>query len=45
MITKFLSEESTITLVHVFVTSHLDYCNSHLYGIPKKSVRPVTEDP
>ena len=35
MIRKFLSEESTKTPVHAFVTSHLDYCNSHQYGIPK----------
>lgn len=34
-IRKFISEESTKTLVHAFVTSHLDYCNSLLYGIPK----------
>ena len=34
-IRKFLSEDSTKTLIHAFVTSHLDYCNSLLYGIPK----------
>ncbi|KAL9984297.1 hypothetical protein ACROYT_G006572, partial [Oculina patagonica] len=27
-IRKFLSEETTKILVHAFVTSHLDYCNS-----------------
>jgi hypothetical protein len=32
-IRKFLSTDSTKTLVHAFVTSHLDYCNSLLYGI------------
>ena len=34
-IRKFFSEDSTKTLIHAFVTSHLDYCNSLLYGIPK----------
>ena len=34
-IRKFLSEETTKTLIHVFVSSHLDYCNSLLYGIPQ----------
>ena len=30
-IRKFLSEDATVTLIHAFVTSHLDYCNSLLY--------------
>ena len=34
-IRKLLSEESTKTLVHAFVTSHLDYCCPLLYRIPK----------
>ena len=34
-IRKFLSEKATVTLIHTFVTSHLDYCNSLLYGVPK----------
>ena len=34
-IRKYLSEDATKVVVHAFVTSHLDYCNSLLYGIPK----------
>jgi len=34
-IRKFLDEKSTLTLVHAFVTSHVDYCNALLYGLPK----------
>ena len=32
-IRKFLSVDATNTLVHPFVTSHVDYCNSLLYGV------------
>ena len=34
-IRKFLSPESTKTLAHAYVTSHLDYCNSLLFRVPK----------
>ena len=29
----FLTQESLVTVVHAFVTSRIDYCNSLLYGI------------
>ena len=34
-IRKYLSAESTKCLIHAFVTSHLDYCNSLLYKLPQ----------
>ena len=37
-IRKFLSEESTETLIHAFVTVHLDYCNSLLSGVPQRQM-------
>ena len=33
-IRKYLSRLSTETLIHAFVSSRIDYCNSLLYGLP-----------
>ena len=37
-IRKFLSREHTETLIHAFITSRLDYCNSLLYGLPDSTL-------
>ena len=33
-IRKYLSNECTETLIHAFISSSIDYCNSVLYGLP-----------
>jgi hypothetical protein len=33
-ISKFLSRDNLITLIHAFITNRLDYCNSLYYGLP-----------
>ena len=37
-IKKYLSRDSLLTLIHAFITSRLDYCNSFLYGLPKSQI-------
>ena len=34
-IRKFLTVQSTKTLVQAFISSHLDYCNALLFGLPR----------
>ena len=40
-IRKYLDISSTERLVHAFVTSHLDYCNSLLAGLPYSHIAPL----
>ena len=37
-IRKYLTRQSAEILIHVFVTSRLDYCNSLLYSMPKSLI-------
>ena len=40
-IRKLLSTKTTETLVHAFITSKLDHCNSLLYNIPKYVIKKL----
>ena len=42
-IRKFLTVQSTKTLIHAFVSSHLDYCNTILFGLPKYQLDRLQE--
>jgi len=37
-IRKYLDNSSTERLIHAFISSKLDYCNSVLYGLPSKEL-------
>ena len=37
-IRMFLSRQHTETLIHAFIASRLDYCNSLLYGLPDNTL-------
>ena len=40
-IRKYLDMPSTERLIHAFVTSHLDYCNSLYFGLPSSTLSPL----
>lgn len=40
-IRKFLTDESTAQLIHAFITSRLDYCNSVLTGLPDTTLAKI----
>lgn len=41
LIRKSLSTKATETLVHAFVISKLDHCNSPLHGVPKYVIKKL----
>ena len=40
-IRKYLSFHTAETLVHAFVSSRLDFCNSLLFGLPKQTLKKL----
>ena len=37
-IRKYLTKDSVEIIIHAFITAKLDYCNSLLYGLPKRLI-------
>ena len=40
-IRKYIGSDATEILIHSFVTSKLDFCNSLLYGLPKNNIEKL----
>ena len=40
-IRHLLTQSTTEKLVHAFITARLDYCNSILYGLPKRLIQLI----
>ena len=40
-IRKFLSQEATCTIIHAFITSQIDYCNSLMNGLPDSLIKKL----
>ena len=40
-IRKYLARETTEKLIHAFVSSHVDYCNSLLFGLPAYQIHKI----
>ena len=40
-IRKYLSKENTKNLVHAFISSRIDYCNSLLYSVPEYQIKKL----
>ena len=38
---KFFTQSTTLKLIHVFVASRMDYCNSLLIGLPSREIRKI----
>ena len=41
LLKAFLTQESLVTVVHAFVTSRIDYCNSLSYGISDYNINRI----
>ena len=44
-IRQYLTRKATETIVHAFITSKLDYCNSLLYGLPQNLIQRLQRLP